>query len=51
MILKGLWTQFSFIGVYTDLKNLLESNQEGDYLKSPLKPSMSIKKYIWMLDL
>ena len=33
VILKVLSTRFGFIGVYTDLRNLLESNKESDGFK------------------
>ena len=44
MILKVLSTRFGFIGVYTDLRNLLESNKESDGFKSRLMPSIGIKE-------
>ncbi|WP_215331969.1 hypothetical protein [Polynucleobacter corsicus] len=44
IILKVLSTRFGFIGVYTDFRNLLESNKESDGLKSRLIPSIGIKE-------
>jgi hypothetical protein len=35
MILKGLSARFAFIGVHTDLKNLLESNHEAIAINYP----------------